>query len=302
MQSKMQAKLQFQPVSFSWLALHPEPKGVIQFIGGAGFGSLPTVAYRYFLQRLFDAGYTIVALPFRFSFRHWSIALSLLAEQQKLKSILAELAKQMGYQHEIYQSAEQYYWVGHSLGCKYVVLLELLSGEWREDVKHCTTKGTAAWLADRLPLERAIRGQRSLLIAPDLSDTETAIPIKSIARILDRFGWGVRPNQRQTKCLISRTQLFNLTAMISFDRDRVAGSIKDPPNTDSDVQWLYEQLQQHLVIQQELAGKHLEPVGIKIGNFIVDLNPLDKFIQPLSARSLEETVLTFLEKLENSHP
>jgi len=90
--------------------------------------------------------------------------------------------------------------------------------------------------------------------------------------------------------------------MISFDRDRVAGSIKDPPNTDSDVQWLYKQLQQHLVIQQELAGKHLEPVGIKIGNFIVDLNPLDKFIQPLSARSLEETVLTFLEKLENSHP
>lgn len=295
----MQAKLHFQPVSFSWVALHPEPRGVIQFIGGAGFGSLPTLSYRYFLQRLFDAGYSIVALPFRFSFRHWSIALSLLAEQQKLKGILTEIAAKAGYQHEIYQQTDRYYWVGHSLGCKYIILLELLSGEWREDVEQCTDSKTAEWLLDRLPPGCAIRSQRSLLIAPDLSDTESAIPIKSLARFLERLGLGVRPNQRQSKCLIHRSDLFNLTAMISFDRDSVAGSIKDLPDTDSDVLWLYEALQQRLVVQRELPGKHLEPVGVKIGKFIVDFNPLDKFIQPLSKRDLEETVLTFLEKLEN---
>jgi hypothetical protein len=62
--------LNFQPVSFSWLALHPQPQGVIQFIGGAFFGSLPTLSYRDLLHRLYDAGYTVVAIPFRFSFRH----------------------------------------------------------------------------------------------------------------------------------------------------------------------------------------------------------------------------------------
>ena len=30
--------MKFQPIAHSWVALHPEPKGIIQFIGGAFFG------------------------------------------------------------------------------------------------------------------------------------------------------------------------------------------------------------------------------------------------------------------------
>ena len=52
----MPSHLHFQPISFSWVALHPQPKGVIQFMGGAFFGSFPTVFYRYFLGQLFESG------------------------------------------------------------------------------------------------------------------------------------------------------------------------------------------------------------------------------------------------------
>ena len=48
-------------------------------------------------------------------------------------------------------------------------------------------------------------------------------------------------------------------------------------------------------LHQEIIGKHLEPVGIKVGNYIVDLNPLDKFIQPISGRCLEQIALHLLE-------
>jgi hypothetical protein len=48
----METKIRFQPLSFSWVAIHPNPKGVVQFIGGAFFGTFPTVFYRYFLAGL----------------------------------------------------------------------------------------------------------------------------------------------------------------------------------------------------------------------------------------------------------
>ena len=94
----------FHPVSFSWVAIHPEPKGVIQFIGGAFFGTFPTVFYRYFLQTLFDEGYTIIALPFRFSFRHWNIAIELLKEQEALRK---ELSTNIG--NSFYQDKVNYF-------------------------------------------------------------------------------------------------------------------------------------------------------------------------------------------------
>jgi hypothetical protein len=53
----MNKNMKFQPVSHSWVALHPQPKGVIQFIAGAFFGTFaPMFFYRYLLQFLFEAG------------------------------------------------------------------------------------------------------------------------------------------------------------------------------------------------------------------------------------------------------
>lgn len=295
----------FSPVSFSWVAIHPNPKGVIQFIGGAFFGTFPTVFYRYFLRTLFDEGYTIVALPFRFSFRHWDIAIGLLKEQEVLRKELSTIAG-----NSFYLDKAHYYWLGHSLGCKYIALLEFLSGEyWEQITESCTEKQASQQIEvilGSVGLESAsILSQPSLLVAPDISDTESAIPIKALAHFLDRVGLGVLPTRKQTQCFIERSQLFNLTGLISFDKDTIAGSVMDRNKSkqiqeNSDVLWLFQQFKTRKfpILHIELHGKHLEPLGVKIGKYIVDLNPLNKFIELLSDRSLERYATEFLVHLK----
>jgi len=294
----------FSPVSFSWVAIHPEPKGVIQFIGGAFFGTFPTIFYRYFLQSLFEEGYTIVALPFRFSFRHWAIAIGLLKEQEVLRQELSTITGS-GF----YQDKSNYFWLGHSLGCKYIALLEFLSGEhWRQITETCIEKQAYQQIEvilDSADLESAsILAQPSLLVAPDISNTESAVPIRTIARFLDQVGLGVLPTREQTQCFIERSQLFNLTGLISFDKDMIAGSVMDQFKSkqiqeNSDVLWLFQQLKtkKFPILHTELQGKHLEPLGVKVGKYIVDLNPLDKFVELLSGRLLERFAVKFLAQL-----
>jgi Protein of unknown function (DUF1350) len=301
----------FQPVSSSWVALHPKPKGVIQFIGGAFFGSLPTLFYQHLLDSLYAGGYTIVALPFRFSFRHWSIALSLLDEQQSLRQLLPELAHRQGFAAECYRDRSFYRWLGHSLGCKYIALLELLSDRAHyQALAAIIDVETAQWVEQQLA-ERSqsdICNQPALLLAADISDTATAIPIPALAHLLDRLKLGVQPTRPQTLALIERSRLFGLTGLISFERDTVAGRVhtgpavhaspvKGPP-LESDVAWLYQHLTPRGLLHRELAGKHLEPLGVKIGPWLVDLNPLDKFLKPLRQWAVGQTVLTLLKQLE----
>ncbi|BBC23937.1 DUF1350 family protein [Pseudanabaena sp. ABRG5-3] len=124
----MTAKLRFQPVSHSWVALHPTPKGVIQFIGGAFFGTFfPMFFYRSLLQRLFNEEYTIVLLPFNFSFDHYAESGFLIREQYDIMPELVRRAIFEGYNYEVYLSDRSFSWVGHSIGCKYIALLEGLS-------------------------------------------------------------------------------------------------------------------------------------------------------------------------------
>ncbi|MBW4646346.1 MAG: DUF1350 family protein [Goleter apudmare HA4340-LM2] len=310
----MDAEFKFRPVAFSWVAIHPQPKGVVQFIGGAFFGTFPTLFYRYFLKKIFAQGYTIVALPFRFSFRHWPIAIDLLREQDTLAAEITKIAENLNYQSDIYQNKKKYFWIGHSLGCKYITLLEFLSGnKWQEILTESSAihkqLPSIANSIDISSLTKAsIQGQASLLIAPDISDTESAVPqpLAFIAHLLDRFALGVIPTRKQTQFFIDRSSLFNLTGLISFDKDTIAGREQDEYKDDktrenSDVCCLIQQLQKRSfpMLHKELTGKHLEPVGMQIGNYIVDLNPLDKFIKTLKNRDLEVMTLEFLDELEN---
>lgn len=308
----MNTMFKFQPVSHSWVAVHPNPKGVVQFIGGAFFGTFPTIFYRYFLRKLFEEGYTIVAIPFRFSFRHWPIAISLLREQSVLTDEISKIAKRLNYQSHIYQDKTRFFWIGHSLGAKYITLLEFLSSDiWKNILEECTQdKEQVQQIEDSIKdmsnAQLSIKGQPSLLIAPDISDTESAIPkpLTFIAHLLDKLKLGVIPTRKQTQCFIERSNLFNLTGLISFNKDTIAGSEADftkdlNPKNESDVLWLIEQLKDRKlpILHQEIPGKHLEPIGIQIGNYIVDLNPLDKFIEPIKSRQLEHLTVKFLDEL-----
>jgi len=311
----MQPVFKFQPVSCSWVAVHPNPKGVVQFIGGAFFGTFPTLFYRYFLSQLFAEEYTIIALPFRFSFRHWSIAISLLKEQEVISKELIAIAQNHGYESTVYQDKTKYYWVAHSLGCKYVEILEFLSDEnWERIVSQCVDNDQIEQIKNIVESiigrERvSIKGQASLLIAPDISNTESAIPISAVARLIDKLGLGVKPNRKETQCLIEGSSLFNLTGLISFDNDSIAGNKSDinkptKQQQESDVLWFikllqYKDLPDRLQpVIMEIPGKHLKPVGVKIGNYIVDFNPLDKFVEPINERWLERVTIQFLKELQ----
>jgi hypothetical protein len=286
------ASLKFHPISFSWVALHPEPKGVIQFIGGAFFGTFPTLFYRHLLDTLYQDGYTLVALPFRFSLRHWQIADSLLDEQHRLRQILPDLAQHHGYAASIYQDVSSYQWLGHSLGCKYIALLELLSGN-DDSVAAALPRA----LEETYRNSAGIWSQGSVLLAPDISDLESAIPSRALAAFFNRLGVNVKPDRRETLALIRQSALFNLTAMVSFHRDTVAGSLLDRDPDRSDVLWLSHYLGSKSASIKELPGKHLEPLGWRIGHLIADFNPLDKFIKPLQHWWVADIALKCLNDL-----
>jgi hypothetical protein len=117
--------MKFQPVSHSWVALNSKPKGVIQFVGGAFFGTFwPMFFYHSLLQRLFNDGYTIVILPFNFTFDHYAEAGFLIREQYEIMPELVRRAIFAKYDYKPYLSDQNFSWLGHSIGCKYIALLE----------------------------------------------------------------------------------------------------------------------------------------------------------------------------------
>jgi len=249
----------FQPIAHSWVAKHQNPIGVVEFIGGALYGTLPSLTYSHFLSCLYDAGYTVIAVPFPMGLNHAAIAERLLAERD---SIRAELA----YPPEI-----PHLWVGHSLGCKYIALLE--------------AKGK-------------IMNQPSLLMAPDISDTCDALPIPALADLLDRYHFGVTPTRRDTQRLICDSRLFNLTALISFQQDTIAGN-KDDTHNCSDVAWLIQELQNRQGAYfpwAEIPGGHREPIGIRLENVVLNPN-LQQLLDPIALRQLEPLAIDFLSKL-----
>lgn len=274
---------QFQPLCSSWVALHPSPKGVVQFIGGAFFGRLPTAYYRLFLQKIFENGYTIVALPFRSTLNHWAIALDLLEEHYRLRHALVEMAFAASqcsvggtnWNYQIYLKPENYAWVGHSLGCKYIALLEILTGQASsvmgyfksldlsplelrliqlkvtelEHLVHQLSTQIKRLTQENIQFETiGIFNEPSILLAPVITDLTTAIPLKTLQALMISLGINVLPTVEQTHQLIQHSQCFNLTAVIQFERDRYA-----KPTCD-------RLCEERSLITQIRPGRHLAPM------------------------------------------
>ena len=312
--------MQFKRISSSWVALHPRPKGVIQFVGGAFYGTRPTWHYRYFLSTLFDAGYTIIALPFRFTFHHWNVALDLLEEhyrvRQAILNVLPRESSRSG-DYAFYADAAHYTWVGHSLGCKYVILLEILNDGWAKFSEQAAALGLEksqldtiqshlmrvaqvhdqlnenSQSADRwsgsIESERpSIHNQAAILMAPVIADLAAAIPLRSLQQGCELMGLKIVPTVEQTYDLIHHSQSFNLLQVLQFQQDLVA-----KPTCDRLVLSLKSPMSK-VLSTSAIVGKHLEPVGLQIGPYVADFNPLDKFIAPRQSRQLEAIVLKML--------
>ena len=276
----METKLKFRPIHFNWVAIHPQPIGIIHFIGGAFFGTFPTIFYRYIIRRLFQQGYTIAALPFRFTFRHWSVAIGLVRDQEELRQAIAAEAKRLGYEYKIYEEEPiaqnpNHFWLAHSVGCKYIALLELLTElearEIQEFLGECVGSEQAADIENSLRgvdlKDISLKNQPLILLAPVIAGIESAIPVPAVAELVKKLGLDVQPNVKETRCLINKSRLFRLTAAIAFGEDKIASNPEIAPDGEpkGTIQWL----QKHVpsIKFSELPHRqHLAPLGFRSGD------------------------------------
>ncbi|MDJ0733848.1 MAG: DUF1350 family protein [Nostocaceae cyanobacterium] len=296
-------QLCFQRFSNSWVALNSNPKGIIQFIGSFVFGSFPLNSYKSLFQNLFEQGYTIFVFRFPFNplgFNHWRVATNLLQEEYKLRvEIIRFLTQnQEKYQNnlEIYLNDTNYYWLGHSLGCKYISLLEILSNDtnrrqlilqkslgnrYNSKLKSCiksvdvareeAEQKITALLNQTININKFfIKDQPSIFLAPEISYTVTLNGITiSTTNFIPRLNLLIYPNVRETKCMICQsTNLFNLTGIISFAQDFIARD---------DVSFLLKQLYRRRFtppLHQELSGCHFEPNGMQIEHLGTCINQM----------------------------
>lgn len=309
----MASKLRFKPVSHSWVALHPNPKGVIQFVGGAFFGTFgPMLFYRHLLQYFFEKSYTIILLPFSFSFDHYREAIFLVREQYHILPELVRLAILENCDYQIYLKDSNYYWVAHSIGCKYVSLLEAFSalpddksdakqfirdllanlpdesyneaeieriavqiGSLIDDLQY-ESKSAQNLIhaykqalgqpqdesAETIFLNLFIKNQPSILLAPCTSDTSSAIRPKAFARLVEKWGLGVKPATATTCAIIKRSDLFGLLGLVQFQSDKIAADT---------CQWFLEVFGKPPKDNQKiLLGGHLRPLGVQVGDRVVN--------------------------------
>jgi hypothetical protein len=270
----MSKEFRFIPLNFHWVALNPNPQGIVYFIGGAFFGSFPTIFYHALLKKVFEAGYTIVAIPFRFTFRHWSVSISIVKNIINLRQSLYNEALFRGYINNINIYLEDstrekcnYFWLGHSLGCKYISLLEILTDindepDLEKVLLKCVKSQQIQEIKNSLGnldlKDISLKNQPSLFMAPVIAGLENAVPIPPLASLLKTCGLNVQPDVQETECLISRSPLFNLIALIAFERDTRARRT---------VNWFITNLSQKLSLSAPpyflSKRNHLAPLGWK---------------------------------------
>ncbi|WP_335045378.1 DUF1350 family protein [Nostoc sp.] len=325
----MNLKLRFKPVSHSWVALHPKPKGVIQFIAGAFFGTFgPMLFYSYLLQSLFEQGYTIILLPFNFTFNHYVEAGFLMKEQYEILPELVKMATVEGYDYEAYLDDKNFSWIGHSLGCKYISLLEGFTAlpakaQHREqfirnllahtsDDSHIKSviadinvlfdelirkrdeveKLICTYVGRKIKINSIfIKGQVSILLAPAIADTGSAIRPQFLADIIDNLGWGVKPTVQETRNLIKDSKLFKIMGLVCFKSDNIAKST---------CEWFTNILQKPPEdFRKTVAGGHLRPLGIQFGKYVINLfdKPLIESVQQRN-KAFEHNVIQLLEELK----
>ncbi|HEY9768339.1 MAG TPA: DUF1350 family protein [Coleofasciculaceae cyanobacterium] len=321
------ANLHFQAFSHSWVAIHPNPKGIIQFVGSFFiFGSLPTVFYYFLLKSLYNQGYTIIAYPSSVIppllwkeklVNHWGASIQLLYEESAIKAeLIAYILEQTDRKSlqkslDVYLTHSNYFWLGHSLGCKYISLLEILSNDPENLVNNLQQCGItkkqfqiierevenlefARKNSDRqintllannqvdyqISSKRAIIDQPSIFLAPEIYGTEEIN--KKTSSAIPFFG--LFPDGRTTKCLINLSQnFFGLTALIAFSYDNIS---KD------DIEALSAELASR---SKNFIGKSFEGYDLKLSR----LSSLLSHLKPLSGndRALANCINNVFDEL-----
>lgn len=269
----------------SYVAKHPNPIGTVEFYGGQFFGQIPKISYEYFFQQLYDAGYTLIIVPYQFTTNHYEVALSLLKKRDCVRQKCPELYN------------KPHIWVGHSLGCKLIAMLEAFTTD--DNVFNVPKKYLSLLEGENI---NGILNEPSLLIAPDFADNEDLIPIPFIGDLMDDLGIGVKPKRSEIRKSIEESSMFNLTGIISFASDNTAGHVSSP--LDKDVPWLLKTLaDRKTLLKQEIPGDHLTPTGNEVFGYIVGTEMVfDFLILPeiqKPPREVEPLAVSFIGELAN---
>lgn len=338
----MSIKLRFRAISFSWVAVHPEPKGVIQFIAGAFFGTfVPNLFYRNLLHFLFEQGYTIVLLPYDFTFNHLKEAGFLIEEQYRIIPEIIRIAKFAGYEYEVYFHQRNFSWIGHSLGCKYIALLEALSSIFsgedipiaNEDNKKwidkILSKAEIKWISpeeinDLIQEVNKTANQSLKLSAFYLQDENTGsfdIDVFGSWFIKDQASILLAPAITDTNAAIkpqfladfidrlglgvkpTRAQTFELIKKNNLFTLMGLVAFKSDNIAKSTVEELATLKKPLPEYKETLPGGHLKPLGIRLYNCV--LNIFDKpWLEPVQARNaaLEQHIINLLEKVKDLLP
>jgi len=179
--------MNWQEISGNSILMPEKTIGIIHFLGGAFVASAPQYTYRWLLEELAKAGYTIIATPFVNSLDHTAIARQVL---NRFENILSRLKASGAF-------AQQYlpiYGLGHSMGCK----LHLLIGSM-------------------FTVERA----GNILISFNNYSASRAIPLVEQLEITSSFNIEFTPSPRETDQLILKSYSIRRNLLIKFAQDEI---------------------------------------------------------------------------------
>ncbi|MEG4349466.1 DUF1350 family protein [Microcoleus sp. LAD1_D3] len=227
------------PLQHSFVKINPNAKGTVLFIGGYLYGTFPTWSYNKMLNYLCEKNFTVISYPYSpVQLSHWKLANDLLEEIEHIKRDIIHESERAGYRTDVYSAPDKYCFVGHSLGCECISLIQFLS--FTKDKQHQLLHEARNKLGpkkvtdsdfsdvDSLPAEKPVPYKASLLMAPCF---KAPLP-------------GIRPKQELMRYAIENGPLLPLTALISFKGDDIAGE---------DVNWLHQNLSpESLVGKKEL--------------------------------------------------
>lgn len=261
--------------SRSWVRPHPQPRGVVEFYGGEAVGLTPHLAYGAFLDHLYASGYTVIAVPVPVGPDHTELAYTLLRERELIRAWL-------GYDPD----AHPQFWIGHSIGGQFIALLAMLT----DPVTNLIT------LPGRPPV-RGVHHEPMLFVAPYIGDFEGP---SWAAWLIQALGLEFRPTMAELEQEIGEraASTFALGAMLSFEGDTIAGSLRACREQGGaactlSVPWFAHTL---ALTFSELPGDHLAPMGTRLGREVYRLS-LDDFRQPYP-RPLDVEAVRLLEILD----
>jgi hypothetical protein len=269
--------IEFIKIGKAQVSFHPNPKGVIQFLGGYFFGTFPTYFYSNFLAGLKSHGYTIVVFAYTLSSDHLKVAQTLYESYKKTKEELKNICSS-----DFYKEDKNYSWVAHSLGCEYIALLNLLSNNDKKEKNEQHDINSAMNNVCRIFKEiNEDAVKRIFELSLELKNTLSPIGEQASVFIAPCF----RPPTPLLQCIIKPTQeqmwdcieekkdtSFNLTSVISFTKDCTAGSgtqcqectfdiATKNSQKCSDVCFLVEKLKlKDRDLWLELDGNHMTPI------------------------------------------